>query len=79
MPSFRQEGFAFFRQNLDPSDFFPKVPTKNKPFGFHFSKVADNKLRIRIPAILGGGGGGEGRGAADKKWNVPIQSAYKEK
>ena len=61
MASFCRGGFGFFlqrgRQNLDPSDFFFKVPTKNKPFGFHFSKGVDNKLRVRIPAILRGGGG----------------------
>ena len=38
-----------------------KVPTKDKPFRFEFSKGADNKLRGRIPAILWGGGGVRGR------------------
>ena len=41
-----------------------KVPTKNKPFGFHFSKDADKNLRVQIPVIFergaGGGGGGGG-------------------
>ena len=34
---------------------------KNQPFGFHFVKGTNNKLRVRIE---GGGGGG---GGADKK------------
>ena len=38
--------------------FFSKVQTKNKPFGFHFSKGSNNKLRVWIPATHGGGGGG---------------------
>ena len=55
------------------SDFFSKVWTKNKSFGFHFSKGADNKLTARIPAILKEGGGG----GADKK-NRMSQSDTKQ-
>ena len=36
---------------------FSKVPTKNEPFGFRFSKDADTNLSVRIPAILRRGGG----------------------
>lgn len=35
---------------------FSKVPTKNQPFGFNFSKDDNNKLSVRNPAIFGGGG-----------------------
>ena len=61
---FCKGGFGSFlstsrqNNNLEPLDFFSKVPTKNQPFGFHFSKGTDNRLRVWILAIFGGGGGG---------------------
>ena len=38
-----------------------RVPTKNKPFRFHFSKDADKNLRVQIPVIFGRGAGGGGK------------------
>ena len=38
--------------------FFSNSQTKNQPFGFHFSKGTENKLRVWIHAIFRGGGGG---------------------
>ena len=47
-----------------------KVPTKNEPFAFIFSKSTNKNLRVQIPVIIGGWGGG-GREGADNKWSVP--------
>ena len=56
------EGSDFVLKEADKiwtlQKFFSKVPTNNQPFRFHFSKGTDEKLRVRIPAILRGRGGG---------------------
>ena len=49
---------------------FSKVPTKNEPFGFHFSMRTNKNLRVQIPVILRGGG----EGSVDK--NEKSQTRY---